>query len=143
MRIFAFYKVISDNNEDKINNQNITSENHLIIQIQASFNNKEKIREVIGERKEKRKKKRIELRKGRGEGRRRKKRKKEAEYYLRSSPAKPGLSATKPECDNITSNLQKLQNAMFFCKNIEWHSGNEISKMQTVGNSGGQSIQFC
>lgn len=28
-------------------------------------------------------------------------------------------------------------------KNIEWQSGNEISKMQTVGNSGGQSIQFC
>ena len=35
-----------------------------------------------------REKERIELRKGREEGRRRKKRKKEAEYYLRSSPAK-------------------------------------------------------
>lgn len=56
-----------------------------------------------------REKERIELRKGRGEGRKRKKRKKEAEYYLRSSPAKPGLSPTKPECDNITSNLQKCR----------------------------------
>lgn len=108
MRIFAFYKVIPDNNEDKINNQNVTSENHLIIQIQASFNNKEKIRERIGERKEKRKRK-DRTEKGKREGRKRKKRKKEAEYYLRSSPAKPGLSPTKPECDNITSNLQKCR----------------------------------
>ena len=96
--------------------------------------NKEKIREKIGERKEKRKRK-DRTEKGKRGG---KKKEKEEE--------RSRILSKEQSCQILSQNViisQQICRNAEINKNIEWHSGNEISKMQTVGNSRGQSIQFC